>query len=346
MTRRSIALLAGTAFLSGLAVLLWWSTQAPTPESGGGAVALVRDTRPARLHATVDSTERQSAARHPRATNEPAVVAPAWPESLAGTTPDGGLGVDAAGRLVVAPEVRIFFDYFLAAMGELPAPELRALIVAEIEARLPATAATEAVALLDRYLEYRRQARATAERGEIPIELRERFTRLRELRRAVLGDAVAEAFFGGEEAVLAVDLERREILRDATLPERERERRLWEIEQRLPEHVREARAAAFRPAQLQQDEQQLRAAGGSEDEIRALRLETVGEAATERLEQLDREELEWQNRLDAYRTERARIAGAPGLSEAERAARIADLRGARFSATELLRVDAIERRSD
>ena len=70
------------------------------------------------------------------------------PRSLEGTEVDGGLAADPEGHLIVGPGVRALFDYFLSATGEEPAELIRARIIAEIEERLPPTAAREAIDLL------------------------------------------------------------------------------------------------------------------------------------------------------------------------------------------------------
>lgn len=102
------------------------------------------------------------------------------------------------------------------------------------------------------------------------------------------------------------------------------------------------RARALLPVRLKQDEEALRAAGGTEEEVQALRREMVGGEAADRLAELDREEAAWQARLDACRMERSTIEADPGLDAARRAARLRRLLEDRFTANERLRVEAIE----
>lgn len=268
---------------------------------------------------------------------------PQAPASLRGTEPDGALKVDENGRFVADAEARTFFDYFLAAAGELDPHALRALIVAEIEARLPAEAARDAVAVLDDYLKFRRRAQRFVESGEVPENLGERLKRISELRREVLGDELAEAFFGLEEKMLAADLARREILARDDLDATERERLLWEADRALPEPVREARRQALLPMNLREDEAALREAGGSDEEIRRLREQTVGAAAADRLEALDRERAEWDRRVTGYREARDAIESDPSLDDSDRAERIERLLQEEFSETERLRIAALER---
>ncbi len=265
------------------------------------------------------------------------------PDSLVDTEPDGALRIDGDGRFVADLGARLFFDYFLTATGERSVSELRSLIVREIEARLPPAAAAEAIRVLDAYLSYRRAARRMATRGEVPETLSQRLEALRALRRDRLGAELAESFFGTEERMAEADLARREILADDSLAEAERDHRLWEIEQSLPPAVREARARASLPSRLRADEAALREAGGSDEEVRALREQMVGAAAADRLAELDRERTAWQARLESFRAERAAIEADARIDAAERDRRIDELLADRFTATERLRVEAIER---
>lgn len=329
------AVFAATFTVLALLLVRWGSLPAPSPsvdrDSTGTSIA---------PRSGLDGwAERRTAEASAR---DESYAGARRPASLRGTEPDGELLI-ADGRLVISAEVRAFFDYFLAATGELEPTALRALLIAEIEARLPSAAAAEAVALLDRYLDYRRRSRQIAERGDVATDLHDRLAQLRALRREVLGEETAAAFFGEEEAVLDVDLTWRDVLADPELAPEERERLIEAAEQHLPEAVRAARQAARVPLGLLEAERRLRATGSSEDAVRALRLETVGEEATRRLEAMDREDAEWRRRIAQYDERRALILGDPHLSAAARDERIRALREREFSPTERLRVEAHER---
>lgn len=330
-TRRALLGLA----LLGLTAILWQSRLEPGPLVPEVSVVPVDPLGPNDSWDSWDQGDQWK--KSPTAV--PSVEA-GVPASLAGTVPDGALTVDAAGQFVASPEVRRFFDYFLAASGELPAAELRARIVGAIEARLHPDAAQAAIALLDRYLEFRRQARALAVRGVVPSDLQQRFAVLHKLRRDVLGPTAAEAFFGREEQQVAIDLRRREVLQAKGLTAEDRAARLWAIENERPAHENAARAAAERPLRLGDDEAALRAAGGSEDEIHSLRQQEVGAAAAERLAELDREQAEWQARLDAFDAARAAIEGNARLSDEARTQRLEALIDSQFDGPERLRVRA------
>src|SRR5262249_46952091 len=85
---------------------------------------------------------------------------PPPPASLDGTEVDGRLAVDAHGDLVVSPEVRRFFEYFLSASGEETDAVMRRRLEAAIDARVPPRAAAQARTLFAQFLAVREAARA------------------------------------------------------------------------------------------------------------------------------------------------------------------------------------------
>jgi lipase chaperone LimK len=245
------------------------------------------------------------------------------PPSLRGTQIDGDLPIEARGHLVVGPDVRRFFDYFLSATGEEPMQGIRARIVGELRQRLRPPAANEAVDLLNRYLAYRERA-ATLGPGDRD-DLEARFAALHEL----LGDHDALA------------LERRRIAEDPRLTSEEKERALEEAEARLPASEREARAQAVSALRLWQDAQQLRAAGASPQELRGLRESRFGTEAADRLEELEREQEARRERVSLFRSGKAAIESDPSLTSEERSRAVDQLLQTSFNSTGQIRVRAI-----
>jgi lipase chaperone LimK len=257
------------------------------------------------------------------------------PRSLRGTTIDGALPVDAGGHLVVAPDVRRFFDYFLALTGEESLPRIHDRLVHAIGARLHAPADREAEELLDRYLAYRDRARDLTADGTVV----ERLEAVRALRRETLGVTTAAQLFSDEDARDDATVLAHATAEDPSLTPEERTARLSALEAALPDDVR----AATLPLRLGQEEAALAASGASPTEVHALREQMVGPEATARLEALDRERAEWQRRFDAYRAERVAIEANAGRTPEERTAAIAQLRDERFTPEERRRVEALDR---
>jgi lipase chaperone LimK len=264
-----------------------------------------------------------------------AAVRAVWPlpASLQGTSPDGGVETDGFGHLRPSRELRQLFDYYLSASGEEPRRRINARIVAALREQLPSPAADEAVAVLRRYLVYRRAVR------RVPPDL----ATVHAVRVRILGRDVAEAFFAVDEAAASFLLARRAVATDPDLAPAERDARLAALEARLPEQVRALRAEAATPLQLMREEEALRASGGSDADIRALRERMVGADAADRLAALDQDRAAWQTRVDQYRADRRAIEENRSLDAASRAAALDALRASRFSEPEQLRVAALDR---
>lgn len=270
------------------------------------------------------------------------------PHSLRGTRTDGGLVTDADGHFVPTLDARRLFDYFLTATGEISNDTLRTRIQQEIARRLQPAAAREATALLDRYLVYRERVRTLAtaavpDDGDLDIRL----ATLMALRREVLGPDAAEAFFSDEEADARRLLEARRIEADPSLSAEERaahvEAIFHDAEAELPADVREARAAARLATTLRGAEAEIRARGGDDAEVAAVRERLVGPAAAERLAELDRQRSAWQTRVDAFRAARDRIQRDPSLTPDARTTAVSRLLDESFTAPERRRIEALDR---
>lgn len=275
-------------------------------------------------------------------TAEPAITdrpAPALPGSLLGTARDGALRVDAAGDLIVGPEILALFDYFFSATGEESDEVIRARILAAIRAELSGPAADRAIALLDDYIAYREATRALSAQGSTDLD--DRLDALRRLRRKHFGDEDADKLFGEQERADAVALEQKRVREDRSLSPEERDRRLARLEEDLPEPIRAARDEAVRPQRQQAEEQAMREQGATDEEIRRRRVETVGEEAADRLAALDQRRAAWKERLAAFRAKRAAIVASEPSEPAQRAA-VQRLLEESFTPEEQIRVRAAD----
>jgi lipase chaperone LimK len=352
MQRKGALAAAAVVVVAAAALLAVLLTGSSGPQSGASRPAPARSpqTPGPMAHAGVHeppagrpaAASARGAARAQGA-GQTAAALPDPPASLRGTAVDGALELDDLGRFVPTREAIALFDYFLTASGEEPPETIRARIVAEIAARLPPDAADEAVALLDRYLEYRALAAELLQSEAGPAGPEEAFDLLRGLRAEIFGPDAAGRLFGEEEVYDAVALAQRRRLRDPALTPAEREELLSQLDLRLPEPLRSTRAATLAPLRLQRHEESLRAAGASAEELRAAREALAGAEAADRLEALDRERAGFEKRMAAYRAARASVERAPGLSAEERARAVAELRELSFEPHERARAELLER---
>lgn len=275
----------------------------------------------------------------------PAAARAPLPSSLAGTAVDGGFTIDGRGHFVPDRNALRVFDYFLSAGGEESEEVLRGRILLHaINGGLADSAVAEIAAVLDRYIAYRSAARAALATGTAaPADLGARVAAMRGLQTMMLGPDLAKAFYGDDGDLADIELRRMTILRNAAMTQDERERALAAIDAELPPGIRSARTVSAAPTALHLKVEALRAAGGSDADIAAMRRSEYGAAAAERLAELDGARARWEQRLAAYRREDQRLRADHGGqgNAAYRQAQDA-LRQRHFSGSELARVRALD----
>lgn len=259
-------------------------------------------------------------------------------DSLRGSDVDGGVRLDADGRVAPDRELRRLFDYFLSRLGERDPAQIRADLLAwlQTQPQLAASVRSDVLNLFDRYVELQRASAALGRSDDIAADLK----RLSELRRRELGEALAQAWFGEDEAYAASTLERLALARDTTLDAATRAQRQAEIDARLDPQQSEARAASTDYQLALAQTEQLAADRASAAQRAQQRTELWGADAASRLAQLDEQELSWQLRLRSYAHAREQLFADGALAPAQRAQRLERLLEG-FSEAERRRVLAL-----
>lgn len=268
----------------------------------------------------------------------------AAPASLHGTAEDGAVR-SQGGTLVVDRELRRLFDYHLSALGERDLQATRQAVARSLQ-HLPATAHAEAMRLFERYLAYKKalQALDGQNRGNDIASISARLYSMRELRNGYFSPSELQAFFGDEDRYDDAALAVAEIRSRPGLSAEDKARRIQKLEASLPKPLREARQAPVLHAALRDAEAQLRQQGGGDAELYQLRSQMVGQAAADRLSELDREQATWQQRITGYLAERQRILDDTALDAPARQAALQTLAASRFTPQEQQRLAAYEKR--
>ena len=267
-------------------------------------------------------------------------IAPAakpFAPSLQGTRPDGAVHVAPDDSIVADAQLIELFDYYLSTVGEKSPAAVRAEIERELDRTLRPAAAAAAKRVLTRYIAYRQAlAGLQADRrlaGPDAAALKRRLNALRGLRAQYFSPREIAAIFGREDAANAEALTRMQIRDDRTLSAQQKQARLAALDAGLPADVRAAREAPLKIVRVQEEAERLRDGGAGEEEVFRLRAEAFGAGAAQRLADVDREEVAWKRRIDAYLAERR------GLHDE---ASVAALRNRMFSEDERRRLPAYE----
>ncbi|AXE32066.1 lipase chaperone [Chromobacterium phragmitis] len=257
--------------------------------------------------------------------------------SLVGTRPDGA-AAQSADRLVVNQRLRQLFDYYLATLGERDLAAIRAELRRELGRTLSVGALEQAMALFERYVGYKRSL--AGRQAAAATDLSRRLELVQTARRQFFSQAELEGLFGDEDRYDDFTAKRLAIESNPALSAAERQRRIAELERRLPPALRAAREEPVKHLRLAEAEEKLKRSGEGAQAMYQLRAGMVGQAAADRLDELDREQAGWQERLDGFKRERAAILGDGRLSAQQRQQAVAQLQSRRFSPQEALRLPA------
>jgi lipase chaperone LimK len=136
------------------------------------------------------------------------------------------------------------------------------------------------------------------------------------------------------------------ILADATLNEIQKAQKLKQLFAQLPEDWKENLEQLSKLEDLRKLTSDLKARGGSPEELRQMRMNLVGVETTQRLEQLDQERGQWKSRVNDYLAQRDQILQSQ-MSESAQQQAIQQLRQQQFkNPQEQLRLGTFETTHD
>lgn len=313
MTRNGALALAACVLLAAGA---WWWAQSDAPASAPGTL---RTNQPSTL---------PSATAAPGGAGTEGALAEPWRTTVRAAAAHAG------GDPLLAPGLRDTLEALLHAAGDAPDPEaLKQRLDALVGQHFPPALATRALALARRYVDYRvalGRLKAPADLTD-PRALHDAMEARRTVRLQYFDGDEYDALFAREAELDQHMLARLEIERNSALTAEQKRTALQDAEAGLSTEQRAQRAEAVAHVGVAEQTAAFNAQAVDERTRHAQRSAQYGEEAAQRLAQLDRQEQDWQSRLDQY--QRARDA-APDP------ARLQQLRGELFSPQEQLRIDA------
>ncbi|WP_137972702.1 lipase secretion chaperone [Pseudomonas sp. F(2018)] len=340
-SRIILAALATGAVIVGGTLLLYRPQPTPTALS-----AAPNESAPLAVTPPSDERSQQAIAlnRQLRQTPAAALVDPGpLPPSLQGTSHGVTLRADAQGNLVLQPDLLHLFDFYLAGREEEGLDKVLTRIHQDLAAQLKGNALDQARDLLSRYVDYRiaLQNLPEADSSMDAGALRQRLDALNATRQQYFSAEEYALFFANENAENEYMVQRLALGQQSGLSEEQRQQAVAELELKLPEEVRETRAASTRQGELYATTQAMLERGASAEEIRQVREQALGSEAANALAELDRQQAAWKQRLADYASERNRLRAA-GLSDSELQSAVAELQASRFDELERKRVQALD----
>lgn len=297
-------------------------------------VAAVLGWRVWRAEASQGTSPASSAAvpagaAQPASSTASAAITPASAALAAASATPSTAGADP----LLVPGLRNTLEALLFEAGETSDPEaLKQRLAQLVGQHFPAALATRALALAERYVDYRvalGTLSAPRDPGD-PRALREAMEARQKIRQQHFQDEEYDALFAQEAELDRYTLARLEIARNTQLTPQQRSDALRATESELAPERRAERAAATAHMDAAAQTAAFNAQGVGDLQRHTARSAQFGEQAAHALAQLDREDQQWQSRLDEL--SQARAQQGDGAAQA--------LRQQLFTPEELQRVDA------
>ncbi len=245
-----------------------------------------------------------------------------------------GGGSDSNADPLLADGLRNALEALLLEAGDTSDPAtLKQRLAALVGHHFPAALATRALALAERYVDYRvalGQLRAPHDLTD-PRALRDAMDARHKVRMRFFDGAEFDALFAREAELDRYTLARLEAARNTQLTPEQRTLALQQAESELSPERRAQRSATTEHMAAAAQTAAFNTQNADAYTRHAARSAQFGEAAAHALARLDREEQHWQQRLDQYSQARAQQGDGATLQQ---------LRQQLFSTEELQRVDA------
>lgn len=274
--------------------------------------------------------------------------------SMQDTLPDGDLqtvaaggAVPGAGSTLAYGELKRLFDYYLSAVGEQSIETITLQIRGELARRLPPAQAQKAQRLLGLYVEFKRELVRVESQPQLAGNglqaIRGRFMAMQDMRARYFSAEETQGMFGFEDAYDMDAIARLEVSQNPALNAEQKKKQLTALDAAMPEQLRKEREATNVVVRVEQQAQDLRAKGGSDDDVYRMRAKELDPQAAARLADVDREEAAWKGRISRYLEERSKLLQSQtNASASEREASLAQLQQSAFSEAERPRLRAYE----
>ena len=256
---------------------------------------------------------------------------------------------DNANRLIVNENTKNCFEFFITQYGEKEIPQIKADFIKFAQSTYQEPLLGQLTDLWSRYVQYREKM------GDLTPPNHDKesaqyykaiFNQMKSLRKQFFSDYEIEGLFGIEDEYHDYTLARMSVMEDKNLSEKQKADKLKELFNDLPEDWKENLKQLSQLEDLRQLTAEIKARGGSAEEIRQMRLSLVGPEATQRLENLDGQRSNWKSKVNQYLSERDSIVKS-NMSPSAKQEAVQRLRSQHFNnSQEQLRVETFEQVHD
>ncbi|WP_349928529.1 lipase secretion chaperone [Acinetobacter sp. A1-4-2] len=233
------------------------------------------------------------------------------------------LRLDNANRLIVNEQTRNCFEYFITQYGEKDLKQIQHDFKTYIQQNYKEPALGQIIDLWNRYINYREKLGDLQPPNidkEDPQYYQSIFANMKNLRKQLFSDYEIEGLFGTEDTYHEYTLNRMTVLADKSLTEAQKAQKLKDLFNQLPEDWKANLEQLNKLEDLRKLTADIKARGGSAQDIHQMRMNLVGPEATQRLEALDEQRNDWKDKVNQYLDERDSIMKSGMSDEAKQKA--------------------------
>ncbi|CAH0991782.1 Lipase chaperone [Sinobacterium norvegicum] len=277
--------------------------------------------------------EAISSDRGEAAANKPPAISQ-LPRYMQNIATDGGIDIDDNGQVIGNQNLRDFFEFYLSLQGDYSLDEITQLLQLKAEKfdRTDGEISPQVMLLFSQYIGYKTALSELAEQSLSPLEL---LAEKRQLQHQFFDSQQVEQLFGDENSYMAYGIHR---YQQQGLDPLYQQQLSDEAAANMGFHDQQANQRYY------QQQQQLKALAKisqeDEEERYIAREALVGKAAAERLQQLDQQRQQWQQKVTDYELKMAELSSLSGLAEQDVAEQQQRYIEQHFSRTEQKRLTA------
>ncbi|WP_434278445.1 lipase secretion chaperone [Acinetobacter sp. CE-15] len=252
---------------------------------------------------------------------------------------------DASNRLIVNEQTKDCFEYFITQYGEKSIEQIKTDFLSYTKISYKEPLLSQLNDLWTRYIDYRSKLgdlQAPTADKESAKYYQQILVNTQNLRKKFFSDYEIQGLFGTQDTYDRYTVDRLEIMDNQKLSVAEKAQKLKELFEQLPEDWKENLQQLNQLEDLRKLTAEIKARGGSAQEIRQMRTNLVGPEATQRLETLDVQRNDWKGKVNQYLAERDNILKS-NLSDSAKQRAVEQLKSQQFAnQQEQLRLQTFE----
>ena len=217
---------------------------------------------------------------------------------------------DASQQLIINEKTRNCFEYFISQYGENEITTIQGRFQLFVTQHFQIEQQQQILELWSRYVDYRKELsklQVQQPAQESYQYFQTVFNAMHDLKQRFFSKPEIEGLFGAEDIYQQYTLDRMQILENNALDAGAKAKQLQQRFEQLPQDWQDNLKDLSKLDDLHSLTAQIKARNGSAQELRDMRVNLVGEAATQRLEQLDQQRSDWKQRVQSYLDERKTI---------------------------------------